>query len=144
VKSLRGSQIFNRQTFKALRTSSQLNLLIYFIGRQVICGKCFKCLTIQYLLASPGRLCIFSYSSIDTGSSRQRRRHRRLAATGSRSGGGITAGGIILACSYLVTSTRYAGTASRTRIPTMTCQCPCCRLEIEAVLVVMPTCSRRH
>jgi len=28
-----------------------LNLLIYFIARQIICRKCIKCLMIQYLLA---------------------------------------------------------------------------------------------
>jgi len=37
----------NRQTFMK-GTSTLLNLLIYFIGRQVLRGKCLKFLMIQY------------------------------------------------------------------------------------------------
>jgi len=44
---------FNHQTFKALPL---LNLLIYFISREAICGKCLKCLTIQYWLLLPMRI----------------------------------------------------------------------------------------
>jgi len=36
----------NRQTFQG--TSTLLNLFIYFIGWQILGGKCLKCLTIQY------------------------------------------------------------------------------------------------
>jgi len=33
-------------------TSSLQNLLIYFIGRHILCGKCHKCLTIKYWRAA--------------------------------------------------------------------------------------------
>jgi len=38
----------NIESSEVLGPSSLLNLFVYYIGGQVLCGKCLKCLTIQY------------------------------------------------------------------------------------------------